>query len=131
MSDTFLLCCCIKHLSPSLLFCYMPSKTKITPCSMFLPIWRVLLAVGWAIGGLLQVISCALRRVLYCAYVLYGIVLVMGLSLRYWLLYYFARMRGRDVTGADVSARSVAMRKIGKMIDARTQTLAKQICVNC
>ena len=53
------------------------------------------------------------------------------LFLRYQTVYFFARMRGGDVAQAATSARSVVMRKIGKMIDTRTQVLAKQICVNC
>ena len=66
-----------------------------------------------------------------------GIVLIMSffsrsmLSLGYRLVYFFARLRGTDADGATFAARRVAMKKVGKMIDTRTQTMARHICSNC
>ena len=76
--------------------------------------------------------SPALSLLLAC-----GIVPVMSplsreaLSLWYRLIYFFSRVRGVDNDEAIYSARRTAMKKVGKMIDARTQVLAQRICSNC
>ena len=54
-----------------------------------------------------------------------------ALLVRYKLVYFFERLRGKDVEGASLLARCAAMRRIGRVVDARTQMLAKNICANC
>ena len=48
----------------------------------------------------------------------------------YRAVYCFARLRGSGAADADVSARCVALRRVGRVIDARTQVLARQIFAN-
>ncbi len=48
----------------------------------------------------------------------------------YRVVYCFARLRGSGAADADVSARCVALRRVGRVIDARTQVLARQIFAN-
>ena len=43
----------------------------------------------------------------------------------------FCPITGTDANGAIFAARRVAMKKVGKMIDTRTQTMARHICSNC
>ena len=52
------------------------------------------------------------------------------LFVRYRFVYYFARLCGKDVADATVSARCVLVDKINKVINTRTQSLAKYICTN-
>ena len=53
------------------------------------------------------------------------------LLLRHRFAYLFGRLRGKNATDSTAVARKTAMQKMSKMIDARTQVLAQQICTNC
>ena len=46
-------------------------------------------------------------------------------------MYFFIRLRGTNADKAASVARGITMKKVGKIIDARTQLLAKNICSNC
>lgn len=65
---------------------------------------------------------------------MYGIVLVMSsfargiLSVRYQVVYYFARLCGKSSDDATVSARCILTHAITKAINTRTQSLARRIC---
>ena len=49
----------------------------------------------------------------------------------YKVVYCFARLRGAGAADASFSARCVAMRRVGRPIDVRTQLLVKRIFANC
>ena len=52
------------------------------------------------------------------------------LIVRYRFVYYFARLCGKGVVDATISARCMLTHEIIKVVNARTQSLAKHICTN-